>query len=317
MKIRALLLVGEKAMAIPKEIIDWFRSIFADVNRRLCEKILNVPGIPEPHLDTTFVEHLMGFASPRQFKGHWAIRIDTHYIGSLGQYRRWEIADIGVFAFFQRKGKLVRQKVALLQSKRLYPVAGDVQELEHFDYMIGMARLGTREGHQAPLLASRTFEFTTSSVYQALQPKDDQTKHIREFLKRNRIAVYYLLYNPPRVPLKIVVPLKKYARQHGAPALGARVMTAPEILKLLDGMASAPSLKAIDQSLDASDATVHVGGWRLEYFMTELLLGCHEGKRFTKADDRDLYEIFNRRSGPIAATVAVTVEMPDDAELPE
>jgi hypothetical protein len=36
----------------------------------------------------------------------------------------------------------IRQKVALLQSKRLYPVVGDVQELESYDYMVGMGLSG-------------------------------------------------------------------------------------------------------------------------------------------------------------------------------
>jgi hypothetical protein len=192
-------------MIIPNEIIDWFRSVFADANRRLAEKMLNVPSIPEPHLDTTFVEHLMSFATPRKFKGDWAIRIDTHYIGGLAQYWSWEIADIGVFVFFQRKGQLVRQKVALLQSKRLYPIVGDVVELEDFDYMIGMARLGARQGPQAAIIADRIFRFTMSSGYQALQPGSEQTKHIGEFIKRREIPVFYLFYNPPRTPLRVVV----------------------------------------------------------------------------------------------------------------
>jgi len=51
--------------------------------------------------------------------------------------------------------------------------------------------------------------------------------------------------------------------------------------------------------------------------MTDLLLSCSEAKRFTEEDvEGSLVEIFERRSGPIAATIAVTVEMPENAELP-
>ena len=32
-------------MDIPAEIVDWFRDIFAAVNRRLAERIRNVPAI--------------------------------------------------------------------------------------------------------------------------------------------------------------------------------------------------------------------------------------------------------------------------------
>jgi hypothetical protein len=304
-------------MIIPNEIIDWFRSVFADANRRLAEKMLNVPSIPEPHLDTTFVEHLMSFATPRKFKGDWAIRIDTHYIGGLAQYWSWEIADIGVFVFFQRKGQLVRQKVALLQSKRLYPIVGDVVELEDFDYMIGMARLGARQGPQAAIIADRIFRFTMSSGYQALQPGSEQTKHIGEFIKRREIPVFYLFYNPPRTPLRVVVPVTRYIKVRSDPMLGSRVVPAPQILKLLDKIKKIPTLQELDDFLNPTEPTLHTGGWRLEYFMTDLLIGCSEGKRFSRLDEEDLIEIFERRSGPITATVAVTVEMPDDAELPD
>ena len=51
--------------------------------------------------------------------------------------------------------------------------------------------------------------------------------------------------------------------------------------------------------------------------MADLLLSCEEGRRFTEADFDEMQTLFYRRSGPIAATVAVTVEVLDRAELPE
>jgi hypothetical protein len=56
-------------------------------------------------------------------------------------------------------------------------------------------------------------------------------------------------------------------------------------------------------------------GWRLEGSMTDLLLGCREGRRFTDHDRDDIDALFYRRSGPIAATIAITVGAPDDADL--
>jgi hypothetical protein len=303
-------------MAVPDEIVVWFKSIFADANRHLSEKMLNVPGIPEPHLDTTLIAHLMSYASPRRFQGDWAVRIDVHFIGGLAQFQHWEIADIGIFIFFQQKGVLVRQKVALLQSKRLYPLTGEVQELEDFDYMVGLARLGARHGHQAPILAARSFRFTTRSAYQALKSQDRQSERIKEFMQRNDIPLFYMLYNPPRVPLTVSTPLNRYHRLRADPVLGVRIVAASEMLMGLTTVSPWPTLADVDQFLDPADGSLHTGGWRLEYFITDLLLRCHEGKRFTSADDDNLFEIFNRRSGPIAATIAVTVEMPDGAELP-
>jgi hypothetical protein len=56
-------------------------------------------------------------------------------------------------------------------------------------------------------------------------------------------------------------------------------------------------------------------GWRLEHFMADLLLSCREGRRFDVTDREALDGLFYRRSGPIAATIAVTVEVPDDADI--
>src|SRR5262245_42764468 len=125
------------------------------------------------------------------------------------------------------------------------------------------------------------------------------------------------VYNPPRVPLRISVPITQYVKLRFEPVLGSRVVAAPVVFKLLDKIKQSPTLQELDDFLDPTEPTLHLGGWRLEYFMTDLLLACFEGRRFTDADAEDLSEIFERRSGPIGATVAVTVEMPDDAQLPE
>jgi hypothetical protein len=301
---------------IPNEILDWFRMLFEDVNRSVTEQMQNVPNIPEPHLDTCFISHLMGHSSPMIIKGEWAVRIDTHFIGSLAQFGRWEIADIGVFIFFQQRGKVVRRKVALLQSKRLYPNSGDVTELDEFDYRLGMARLGEKDESAAKLLAQNTFSFTEDSSYQALQ-NNHQVERIKRFSETNDIPVYYLLYNPATLPTQIITPLSKYERIAGDPTVGARVLPATDMFQILDGVDYFPSVSDVRKHFKGRDEPISNGGWRLAYFMSDLLIGCYEGKRFSKSDDAALYQIFNRRSGPIVATVSVIVQMPDDAVLPE
>jgi hypothetical protein len=150
---------------LPNFIINWIRTVFADVNRRVSEKILNVPGAPEPSLDLTFIEHLTNYSAPQKFASDWAVRLDTHYLGGLAHFGQWEIADIGVFVFFQRKGKMLRRKVALLQSKRLYPTNRDVEHVERYDYVVGMARIANRPDNVAPLLLEGVFEFSDASEY--------------------------------------------------------------------------------------------------------------------------------------------------------
>jgi hypothetical protein len=305
---------------IPAEIVDWFRSVFAGANRRLSEKLLNVPAMPEPHLDTTLIEHLSGYAAPHRFASDWVVRLDTHYIGGLRHYfGRWEVADIGVLIFFQQGGRLVRRKVALLQSKRLYPSTGEVEVLEAYDYMIGMARLGDRDKNSPSLLASRRFRFNETCRYGALVSGDEQHKAMAGHFAEHGMPIYYLLYNPPEAPLTVELPLKAYTVQDADPALGARVIPAPLVFTMLDdkGIGYRPMLNDTKDLLTGHASGGDPFGWRLEHFMADLLLSCREGRRYSDSERPALDALFYRRSGPIAATIAVTVEVPEGIDLPD
>ena len=52
------------------------------------------------------------------------------------------------------------------------------------------------------------------------------------------------------------------------------------------------------------------GGWPLEYFAAELFLKCYEGSPFESMTDERIRNLFYRRSGPIAAAIAIVVEQP-------
>jgi hypothetical protein len=104
---------------IPQDVRDWFRDVFRGCNERISEKLSNNPNLPEESLDLTWIEHLSQYASPVTLKSSWTIKIETHYLGGLRHFYRWEIADIGLLIFFRRGGIVERSKVGLLQSKRL------------------------------------------------------------------------------------------------------------------------------------------------------------------------------------------------------
>ncbi len=94
------------------------------------------------------------------------MQISTHYLGGgrhvsawPGLPRRWEI-DIGVLVLFRQHGRLIRSKVALLQSKRLYPDELEWDEDSPLDYMTGFGRLMRRDDDWADVVAPRTFSFT-------------------------------------------------------------------------------------------------------------------------------------------------------------
>jgi len=54
-------------------------------------------------------------------------------------------------------------------------------------------------------------------------------------------------------------------------------------------------------------------GWRLEQSMCDELLGCREGDPFTSFEADRIQSLFFRRSGPIAAAIAITIEAPRGA----
>ncbi len=51
-------------------------------------------------------------------------------------------------------------------------------------------------------------------------------------------------------------------------------------------------------------------GWRLEHFVVNLLLECETGYIANSPDDNGLNYVFNRRTGPISAALAITLDAP-------
>lgn len=192
-------------MEIPEDVTVWLSEVFGACNARITRKLSNIPNIPEESLDLTWIEHLSHFASPVTLDSEWTIKIETHYLGGLRHYYRWEIADVGLLLFIRKAGKVERSKVALLQSKRLYPTNNFVSEESQFDYEIGFARLADQEDLNRTIVTDREFEFTENCEYGALESNSDQVKAIKEYEKKNTIPIYYQFYNPWTVPFKQII----------------------------------------------------------------------------------------------------------------
>ena len=161
-------------MRVPTGVIEWVYSVFRDCNNRLSDKISNNPNTQETSLDHTLIEHLSRHASPIVFGNDWTVRIDTHFIGGRRHFYGWEIADIGVLVFFRRNGKIINKKIALLQSKRLYPLSGTVDVESPEDVLIGISTLMPDATQQVLLSNVFQYEFNGKSKYKALRVKDDQ-----------------------------------------------------------------------------------------------------------------------------------------------
>lgn len=55
----------------------------------------------------------------------------------------------------------------------------------------------------------------------------------------------------------------------------------------------------------------HTAGWRLEYFVADLMLGCKEGYIDDSPNFKSLQEIMSRKSSPISAALSITIDLTD------
>jgi hypothetical protein len=294
--------------SIPADVTEWIRAVFRECNERITEKLSNNPNLPEESLDLTWIEHLSQFASPVTLSSSWTVKIETHYLGGLRHFRNWEIADIGMLMFFRRGGALERSKVALLQSKRLYPSNNTVQEEDKIDYEIGFARLADPESLRRSVAIQAEFKFDERCRYGALVANSDQVKAITEYQKQNKTPIYYQLYNPWQIPFVQRVPLSQFKRPSGKLKLGTRVIPAANVHKLLASHVSGHKPSLSDLKALLLDAPF---GWTLEHFVADLVLGCIEGSAFNSISEAHIQNLFYRRSGPIAAAIAISIEAPD------
>lgn len=292
----------------PPAVHRYVKSIFNKANRRVCEKLARVPNTSEPSLDMSLVDELSQYSGPQVVAPGWAVRIDIHFLGGLRHYRNWEIADVGVLVFAKQGASVVAKKTALLQSKRLYPNAGGVVEESLEDYRIGFGGLVPSHLSSRSLSLAHTFDFTKASRYKALKVDDQQYVSIAKYEKDEALDVFYLLYNPWRLDARYTFPLAG-PQTLGLPGnAGCRVVPSTTLRTALLGKAEGYSPTFADVEVAMSSLSKGTAGWRIEHFMSNLLLKCKQGNLFESVDQENMFNLFNRRSGPIAAAVAVTVE---------
>jgi hypothetical protein len=294
--------------ATPTDVVDWFRNVFRAANWRLTETLLNVPSIRETTLDDTLIQALLPHSAPTRFKSGAAVRMDVHNVGGLRRVMSWEIGDIAILVFLVRRSAIVRRKVAVLQAKRLYPSSGQVDNDDPVGFRYGMSALLRPEESPTSMLLRRAFAFDNESAYVALRAASKQQRAIEDFESNFGKSIYYLMYNPPRLPLTVHYPIQQYATVSEEPELGTRVLPRATVHEILATLAEgkAPTFQQIKAA--ASSA----GGWRLEEWAADLLLTCREGRPYDSPDETIVRRMLERRSGPIGAVIAVHIELPDD-----
>lgn len=263
----------------------------------------------------TLIEQLSRYAAPFHFPSDWLLRLDTHFLGGPRYWGTWEIADIGVIVIFRTKGVVKQTKIALLQSKRLYPIEAEApSEDQLIDYEVGFARLLEAEQEFKSAVKPRNFTFSKDSRYRAFEYQGDQYKAILKYTEQSEIPVHYLFHNPLTLPSRATLPVEadKSASNGGPCQIGCRVVGA----QTLHSRFSAATLKKLE-----NPSFAHVLGkakqidntaWRLEHFIADLVIGCKEGYvgGTTPMEDANLFRVFSRRSGPISAAISISIDSP-------
>jgi hypothetical protein len=289
---------------ITSDVIRWFRDVFYEANRAVCERMANLPNIRETSLDDGLIEALVPESAPRQLDSGAIVRMDIHNIGGLRRYRRWETADIALLIFIYRGNDLVAKKVGFLQSKRLYPKSGHVDAEDEVGFLYGMNAYLRRDGRQAIAALERKFSFDADSVYGAILAGDEQLAQIDELNSNFGKAVYYLLYNPHVLPYSVAYPLGGRVGV-GRVDVGCRVVDVDDVRMALSALADGQALP-FERIQHASSAR----NWPLETWAADLLLTCKVGQQFDDSRDEQIASLLERRSGPIGAAIATSITLP-------
>jgi hypothetical protein len=310
---------------IPSDVLDWLRRVFAECNDAVTRRIAAMPTTHETSLDMTLIESVSATPTPVVTNSGWSVALQTHYLGGGRHFaydemfpRRWEIADIGILVMFRRGGKLLRTKIALLQSKRLYPHEIEWDEDSPLDYLIGFARLQTADDDWASISSTRRFTFTAQSQYKALRMGDNQFIAMAAYEAQQRVQLHYLLYNPPRLGFSREIPSPMGDNLAEDNEFGCRVLPLrsmhPALAVLQVGQA--PSVANLPPPSSLPYGRIDgLPGWRLEDFIVDLVVGCKEGYIANSRHDRGLEYIFSRRTGPISAALALTINAPMEFEF--
>jgi hypothetical protein len=211
-----------------------------------------------------------------------------------------------------------RVKVALLQAKRLYPdeTMSRSEDME-IDYLVGFGRLLHSESEFKSAIKERTFHFSEQSQYRALEYRGEQYKRVLEYQKQERIPVHYCLNNPLRVPRSATIPIVAPEPAIQEPCeVGCRIVST---IQLDLGLKSSRKPAGYNPSysdllaVTAGDEASKGGGWSLEHFVVDLVIGCAEGYVAGNEDptrDRGLFRVFGGRTAPISAAISITIDAP-------
>lgn len=295
---------------LPQSVLDYVRNHFAACNGKVAQSLSLFPGTHEESLDNNLISYFGDISGPVKVDPNWTVRFEAHFIGGGRHYYTWEVADIGLMIIFRRNGKIVRSKMAFLQSKKLYASNVKDELIDPYQRM-GMGRLMETEGEHMEAIRTKKLLFDEASKYRAFKKNDDQQKAMTSFASKFQMNLYYLFYNPVKIPHSITSPLEGKV-DLPENQVGCRVMTKKALDEALKAYAAnhQPSYGEIKYLLSGDHLNdEHAGGWRLEYFIVDLVLSCKEGFIDDSPNFESILDILNRRASPIASAISITVDL--------
>jgi hypothetical protein len=295
-----------ESIDIPSDVIEYIRETFELADRRATNKLDRMPTTHEEWLDFSLIDAISEASGPHITQSGVVVDIAVHFVGGGVHWKRWEIADLGFIVNFRRSSELIRTKVVLLQSKRLYPRESEFVEDAGVTVYGGFGSLMQPSGIAAA--GSRTFTFDEACRYKALQIGDRQWQSIAEYEEQYKIPVHYLLYHPHSIPhsetaIPVCLPLK---RNESKPEVGSRVLRA-SVMHLLE--------KTLPRNYAPSYADVKGKvsnlGIQLPDFVADEVLKCREGYVVDDGlENEGLRRVFSQRTAPIAAAIRVDIVLP-------
>jgi hypothetical protein len=209
-------------------------------------------------------------------------------------------------------GKLLRAKVALLQSKRLYPDEQEFEEDTPIEYELGFGRLFESDEEWAIVGGPRRYGFTEDSRYKALHIGTPQYNAMASFEDQQHVPVHYLLYHPLCIPSSAVIPREGNQPDNGKCDAGCRIVPAARLRRVAAdwSVGYSPAYSDLRDGLGQPFTSENTVGWTLENFVADLLIECEEGYIAKGVEDEGLNYVLYRRVAPIAAAIAITLDAP-------
>lgn len=291
-------------IVIPDEVTTYVRDVFRTCNDYLTTQLSNYPAIREDNLDQQFVTKILETHGPRKLPCDWIVNIEAHYIGGGRHYNRWEVADIGIMMFFRNKGRVVRSKLVMLQSKKLY-ASSVAHEADDSFLRYGLGRLLESEEEHNSKIKGKKFKFKNTSRYLALKKSDIQQETMEAFQKRFQTTLYYLFYNPSKIPHEIESPLQEIPAVEEN-VVGCRVVPKEE----LDLAIKPNSQKYSPSYSDILNFTnENIGaGYRLEHFIADRMLQCKAGMIDDTRNFEEMQRLMRSKTAPMSAVISVTFD---------